>query len=146
MNTEQNKTIVERYYGELNRGNLSVVEDLIDAEYVAHDPNLPAELREGIKNATLALERSRTAVPDQHIELDDVIAEGDLVAFRMKFYGHLDDEDILSTHRRAISVTGMGMMRIENGKIAEGWFNFDHYGLLQQLGALPVATRDPDAL
>ena len=146
MNIERNKAIVERYYGELNRGNLSVIDELIAEDYVAHDPNLPPELREGIRNVYLTVERSRTALPDQHIELDDVIAEGDLVAFRMKVYGHLDDESVLTPSRREISITGMGMVRIEGTRIAEGWFNFDHYGLLQQLGAVPPSSRDPDAM
>lgn len=146
MDIERNKAIVERYYGELNRGNLSIIDELIDDDYVAHDPNLPPEMREGIRNVTLTVERSRTAIPDQRIELDDVIAEGDLVAFRLKLYGHLDDESILAPGRREISITGMGMVRIDGSKIAEGWFNFDHYALLQQLGALPADTRDPDYL
>ncbi|MEZ4570446.1 MAG: ester cyclase [Thermomicrobiales bacterium] len=82
---------------------------------------------------------------DQRIDLDDVIAERDLVAFRLKFYGHLGAEwNAEHLDSREVAFTGMGMVRIENGLIAEGWFNFDHYGLLQQLGALPKDNRDPD--
>ncbi|MEZ4570447.1 MAG: nuclear transport factor 2 family protein [Thermomicrobiales bacterium] len=47
MPTEQNKAIVERYYGELNRGNLSIVDELIDEDFVAHDPNLPRTCARG---------------------------------------------------------------------------------------------------
>jgi predicted ester cyclase len=145
MDTERNKAIVERYYGELNRGNLSVIEELLKADYVAHDPNLPAEQREGVDNVILAVERSRAAMPDQRIELDDVIAERDLVAFRIKLYGRLEDVGDTLDDGREIAITGMGMLRIAGAQIAEGWFNFDHYSLLQQLGALPADTRDPDA-
>src|SRR5919106_109691 len=92
MNLERNKAIVERYYGELNRGNLAIVDELIDPDYVAHDPNLPADLREGIRNLKRVIERSRIGFPDQRIEMDDIIAEGDRVACRLKFYGHLASE------------------------------------------------------
>lgn len=147
MSAEHNKAIIERYYGELNRGNLSIVDELIDEDFIAHDPNLPPNLREGIANLKLTIERSRTTFPDQRIELDDVIAEDDLVAFRMKFYGHLGMEwNVENPNAREVSFTGMGMVRIDDEKIVEGWFNFDHYGLLQQLGALPPDVRDPDAL
>lgn len=137
---EHNKALVERYYGELNRGNLSIIDELIAEDYVAHDPNLPADLQEGIENVHLTVARSRAAMPDQHIEIDDLVAERDLVAFRIKVYGHLDDDGV-SSDEREISFTGMGMMRIKGNQIAEGWFNFDHYSLLQQLGALPADTR-----
>jgi predicted ester cyclase len=146
MNLERNKAIVERYYGELNRGNLSVVDELIDTDFVAHDPNLPTELREGRDNLKRAIERSRIAFPDQRMEMDDIIAEGDLVACRLKFYAHLaSDWDGDTDDSREVAYTGMGMYRIANDRIAEAWLNFDHYTFLQQLGALPADTRDPDA-
>jgi len=145
MDPEQNKTIVERYYGELNRGNLSIIDELIDEDFMAHDPNLPDDLREGISSLKLTVERSRSAIRDQRIDLDDVIAEQDRVAFRIKVFGYLDRTwDSADADGREISFTGMGMVRIVDGKIVEGWYNFDHYGLLQQLGALPPTGRDPD--
>ncbi len=147
MDIERNKTIVEHYYGELNRGNVTVVDDLFDRDYVAHDPSLPSEMREGRDKLKSMIERSRAAFPDQRFELDDVTAEEDRVAFRVKFVGHLAGEwDGLDHDGRQISYTGMGMFRIEDGKISEGWFNFDHHRFLRQLGALPPETRDPDAM
>lgn len=144
---ERNKAVVERYFGELNRGNLAVIDEVIDERYVAHDPSLPLEMREGIDNLKQMIERSRTAFPDQRIELDDVIAEGDLVACRIKFFGHLAGEwDGLTYDGREISFTGMAMFRVEHGKIVEAWYNYDHYGFMRQLGALPPETRDPDKL
>ncbi|CAN5618307.1 hypothetical protein BH23CHL2_BH23CHL2_24900 [soil metagenome] len=145
MAPERNKALVERYYGELNRGNLSIIDELIDKEFVAHDPNLPDDLREGIDGLKQTIERSRAAIRDQRIDLDDVIAEQDLVAFRIKVFGYLDrDWDSDYAGGQEIAFTGMGMVRIADGQIVEGWYNFDHYGLLQQLGALPASNRDPD--
>jgi steroid delta-isomerase-like uncharacterized protein len=145
MNLERNKAIVERYYGELNRGNTAIVDELIDPNFIAHDPSLPEELREGIASLKRVIERSRTAFPDQRIEMDDIIAESDRVACRLKFYGHLASEwDGAEGDGREISFTGMGMYRIESDRIAEAWFNFDQHGFMRQLGALPTDTRDPD--
>jgi steroid delta-isomerase-like uncharacterized protein len=142
---ERNKAIVERYYGELNRGNLAVVDELIEETYIAHDPSLPADMREGIDKLKIMIERTRAAFPDQRIELDDMIGEGDRVACRLKFVGHLVGEwDGHPYDGREVSFTGMGMYRIADGKIAEGWFNFDQHGFMRQLGALPSDTRDPD--
>jgi predicted ester cyclase len=37
-----------------------------------------------------------------------------------------------------IRVTGNSLIRIENGKIAEGWDEFDLFGMLMQIEALPA--------
>jgi hypothetical protein len=45
MSSEQNKTIVRRLLEEPWTGNLKVVDELIDRNYVGHDPSLPEPLR-----------------------------------------------------------------------------------------------------
>jgi len=45
MSSEQNKTIVRRLLEEPWKGNLKVVDELIDRNYVGHDPSLPEPLR-----------------------------------------------------------------------------------------------------
>ena len=144
---ERNKAIVERYFGELNRGNLAVIDEVIDEHYIAHDPSLPHDMREGVDMLKAMIQRTRVAFPDQRIDLDDVIGEGDRVACRIKFFGHLAGEwDGLVYDGREVSFTGMAMFRISGRKIVEAWYNFDHYGFMRQLGALPPETRDPDDL
>ncbi len=77
----------------------------------------------------------RTAFRDLQVTVEDQIAEGDKVATRWTARG---------THRGAFqgitqrvpatgkqwTVTGMALIRIANGKMVEGWTNFDALGLL----------------
>jgi len=44
---------------------------------------------------------------------------------------------------RWISVEGIRIDRIEDGKIAESWMQLDTMGLLEQIGALPKLRREP---
>ncbi len=39
---------------------------------------------------------------------------------------------------KQVITSGISILRVANGKIAEQWDNFDNLGMLQQLGALPA--------
>jgi steroid delta-isomerase-like uncharacterized protein len=81
----------------------------------------------------------RTAFPDWVETVDEVIAEGDKVVIRVTGRGTHEGEfqGIPPTGRQVIA-TGVGIGRIENGRIAEAWAAYDALGLMQQLGAVPA--------
>jgi predicted ester cyclase len=81
----------------------------------------------------------RSAYPDTHIELGEVIAEGDLVAGAWTATGtHKGDLMGIAPTGRSITVTGIGIDRISGGQIVESWANYDALGMLVQLGAIPA--------
>jgi hypothetical protein len=65
MSSEQNKTIVRRLLEEPWKGNLKVVDELIDRNYVGHDPSTPEPLRgpDGFKETSRPIAR-RTRMPE----------------------------------------------------------------------------------
>ena len=71
-----------------------------------------------------------------------MIAEGDLVAIRWTPRGTHEGElfGIAPTGKQA-TVSGITIDRYENGLIIESWTNWDTLGLLQQIGAIPVALQ-----
>ena len=73
--------------------------------------------------------------PDFRFEIDEMVAEGDLVAVRLTLSGTQQDQwqDIPATGKQII-VTAMIFLRFENGKIVEIWEDFDEYGMRRQLG------------
>jgi steroid delta-isomerase-like uncharacterized protein len=81
----------------------------------------------------------RAAFPDLKITVEDQIAEGDKVVTRWTAEGtHDGDLPGLPASGRSSTVTGIGIDRIEGGKIVEAWGNWDTLGMLQQLGAIPA--------
>ncbi len=43
---------------------------------------------------------------------------------------------------KKVTLTGIEIHRIENGRIAESWTNWDQYGLMQQIGVItPVRKK-----
>ena len=135
------KAILRRFVDEVwNGGNLDAIEQFIAPSYVRHDPGLPMELRgpEGVRQVVTMY---RTAFPDLHLELENVLVEGDRLALRLTGSGTQRGPlpGIPPTGRKG-SVWAMEIHRFENGKIVEQWVLIDNLTLLQQLGAIPAPS------
>jgi steroid delta-isomerase-like uncharacterized protein len=139
MSTEQNKSIVRRWIEEgWNKGNLGMADHLYAADVVQHDPGSPAPVndRAALKQYVSAF---LTALPDLHFAIDELIAEGDKVLWRFTSRGTQTGPLMnIPPSGKTCVVTGMALFRLSDGKIAEVWVNYDLFGLLQQLGVIPV--------
>ena len=139
---EQNKAVVRRVIEEVwNGGNLAVVDEVVAAGYVGHDPGFPQPIRgpEGFKQWVMT---ARTAFPDFRIAVEDLLAEGDRVAGRITMRGtHHGPLAGLPPTGQAVEFSGMFVRRLEGGQFVQGWDTADLLGLLQQLGAIPAPGR-----
>ena len=137
MSTEENKALARRVIEEMfNKGNLDVADELIAPDYVDHDPAMPEDVRgpEGFKEYVSAY---RSAFSDLHVEIEDQLAEGDLVATRWTGTGTHDGElaGIPPTGNR-VTLPGMEIVRISDGKLVEGWEGYDSMTMMRQLGVV----------
>ncbi|PYE53895.1 ester cyclase [Deinococcus yavapaiensis] len=140
QSAERNKQVVRRHFEEvLNAGRLEVVDELYAPTYVLDAPvrtdgSADATLtrgREGLKNRVAMF---RAGFPDIHFTLDDVMAEGDLVAVRYTFAGTHDGSfGGLAATGRSIRVPGILMARLKDGLIEEAWSGFDGGGMMAEL-------------
>ena len=142
MSTEENKATTRHFFEEVfNRGNLLVVDELVSSNHVFHDPDFPEPIRgpEGFKQYVLLF---RTAFPDFHLTLEDLIAEGEKVTVRFTSTGTQQGElfGIAPTGKRS-TVTGIVINHFVNGKYAQSWSNYDALGMLQQLGVIPATGQ-----
>jgi steroid delta-isomerase-like uncharacterized protein len=141
MSVEQNKETFRRWIEEgWNRGDLSVVDQLYAPAYVSHSfPPGFAPDREGLKQFVTAF---RTAFPDLHFTLDDVVGEGEKVIARFTGTGtHREAFMGIAATGKPIRVGGFLQARFEGGKWAEDWVSWDQLGMLQQLGVVPAAGQ-----
>ncbi|HEX4486956.1 MAG TPA: ester cyclase [Terriglobales bacterium] len=74
--------------------------------------------------------------PDMHVDIEDVIEQDDKVAARWTatMTHKADFLGIPATYKTA-KITGISFQRMKDGKIVEGWDNWDQLGLLVQIGA-----------
>ena len=135
--SEENKAIARGVFEAWEAGDLDRLDDLVAPEVVDHDPYNPhgSEGLEGLKK-TIAMYRE--AFPDLQYTIEDQIAEGDMVVTRWTGTGTHEGElmGAAPTGKKA-SVTGIGIDRIENGKIVEAWGNWDTLRLMQNIGLIP---------
>jgi steroid delta-isomerase-like uncharacterized protein len=141
MSTDANKAIVVQLYDEVfNKGNLELAEKLVAEGAIEHDPNgLPVP--SGPAGVTTVVTMLRTAFPDCHQTIEDLVAEGDRVAARLSFQGtHQGTFLGAAPTGKRISITMMHLYRFAGGKVAEVWANRDDVGVMRQLGLLPAPS------
>jgi steroid delta-isomerase-like uncharacterized protein len=133
MTTEVVKSVVRRFIGEVwNSGNLDAADDLIDASYeVPGVGRGPEAVRQNI--ATF-----RAAFPDLEWVIEELIAEGDRVAVRLRLRGtHLGEFRGIAVTGRAVTMREMAFWQVRDGKLTDPVFQADGLGLRVQLGAIP---------
>ncbi len=127
-------SVANRFFEEVwNAANLDLVDELFDVDYVGHPSpaEQPTHGPEGVKQYVANI---RKAFPDLTMTVDDQICAGDKVVTRWTARGTHQGE-LMGLDATGVSgaVTGITIQRFRDGKVLEGWTNWDLFGLLQQL-------------
>lgn len=79
--------------------------------------------------------------PNYSGQIEDIVAEGDLVAIRARFQGtHRNEFMGVPPTGKDVTIDAMVFYRMQDGKIVDFWMNADMAGLMQQLGSAPAAV------
>ena len=140
MLSETNKTVSRRLFEEVwNKGNLAVLNEIIANDHVNSGPGTLPGLPTGPEGAKQFVMIYRNAFPDTHFTTDEQIAEGDKVVTRWTAHGTHQGELLgIPATDKSSTVTGISVDRIVDGKIVESWGIFDQFGMMQQLGVIPM--------
>ena len=145
MSVEENKELVRRAWEEVfNRGDLDAVERYYAPGWVMHDapPNAGANL----KSLKEVLGTIRGGFPDVRARIELMLAEGDLVAYRVTSEGkHSREYFGLAPTGKRVTLRQMNIDRIRDGKIVESWSEGTgqgfHYQLTGKAPPVPAAAR-----
>ena len=126
-----------RIFEELwNRRNPAIIDELMAPDYVHHDVLSPEAF--GLDGYKQFADRYLSAFPDLKMTIDDEVVAGDRIVTRWTATGtHDGDLPGLPRTGKKVSVTGITIARLSNGKFLESWNNWDALGMLRQLGAMP---------
>jgi len=136
--SEVNKSVVRRLFEDVwNKGSMPVADELFAPTYAHHDSSTP-DVGRGPESEKKRATLYRTAFPDVRFTIEDLIAEGETVTARWSCRGtHKGDLNGIAATGKQFSITGVSNARFTNGKMVEGWVNWDALGLMQQLGVVP---------
>jgi len=136
--TESNKTVVTDFIdGLFSKGDLSAVDTYLAEDFINHDPSFgtPPD-REGLR-ATGAF--IRAAFLDWRSELHQFVAEDDLVVERFTAAGtHQGEVMGVAPTGATVSLPGINIWRLRDGRIVERWGLLDELSFLKQLGVVPA--------
>ena len=134
---EENKATARRIIEEVwNKGNVAVAGELMTTSNVFHGP-IGMEFK-GLESLKSTVTMYRTAFPDVHMTIEDMVAEGDKVAYRYTMRGtHKGELMGIAPTGKQVTFTVIVISRFEGGKEAEVWASEDLLGMMQQLGAIP---------
>jgi steroid delta-isomerase-like uncharacterized protein len=145
MSTE-NKTIVRRLYEEVwNERKLEVVDELISKSHALQDP-IASGSQVGPKSYKRRVVELTTAFPDLRFTIEDTIVEGEKLVVCWTISGTHQGEYVgIPATGRKISLEGITIHHIRNGKILDSYARWDVLGLMRQLGAIPSQGRMKEA-
>jgi steroid delta-isomerase-like uncharacterized protein len=136
--SEANKNAVRRLFEEVwNKGSMPVADELFAPNYAHHDSST-ADVGRGPESEKKRATLYRAAFPDVRLTIEDIIAEGETVTARWSCRGsHKGDLNGIAPTGKQFTISGVSIARFANGKMVEGWVNWDALGLMQQLGVVP---------
>ncbi len=131
---EQNKALVTRYVEAWNTGDFEAFKEVLAPDYAYYLPSRstkPMSLEETIEMFKML----QKAFPDISWSMEELIASEDKVIIRFIEKGtHVGEFMGIPATGNKYETSGIGIIRIENGKIVEMRDEFDMLGLYQQLG------------
>jgi predicted ester cyclase len=137
---EANKALVRNYYAIVNTSDLKGYEDLLSPDYLRHVSD-NAALLNGDANKKRML-GFHAVFPDFLLTIEEIVAEGDLVAAHCVFTGTQEAPFLgIPPTNIQIKIWSVEVFRIENGKIVEMWGGPDVFNGLQQMGAVISAGQ-----
>jgi steroid delta-isomerase-like uncharacterized protein len=135
--SHSNEVTMRRYIEEVvNNGNLSLLDEIIHPDYVFRSP---AQELHGLDNLRSLFSTYRSAFPDLHVEIEELVAGGDKAVIRFNLSGtHEGDLMGIEATGKPVKINGMTLSRFDNGRVIDEWELLDQFDLYQQLGLVSV--------
>jgi steroid delta-isomerase-like uncharacterized protein len=141
MSLASNKVLIERYYDKLwNLWDLGIVEEIVAPDVRFHGSlGVAVEGAEGFRRYVQLV---RDAFPDFHNTIEDLVAENDRVAARLRYTGtHSGPLFGVAPTGKQIEYAGLALFHIKNGRIVSGFVLGDLNGLMRQLGLDTITAQ-----
>ncbi|MDB5173671.1 MAG: ester cyclase [Phycisphaerales bacterium] len=125
-----------------NRRDDSTMARLASPTLLIHGLGEDGRPARGLDQFTAFRRTFLSAFPDLHLDVEDVLVDGDQTAVRLTFAGtHTGDGIGIAPTGRAITSTAIAIARWHDGRIVESWNEFDAAGMIRQLQSPQAKLR-----
>lgn len=120
-----------------NGRKLDRLGEFFKADYVEHNQTV-ASFGKGVAGYKAFLGHLFTAFPDDKVQIDQIVGDGEWVAYRATESGtHKAAFLKIPATQKHATWTEIQFFRIKDGKIVEHWVDVDLFSWFQQLGVIP---------
>jgi steroid delta-isomerase-like uncharacterized protein len=136
-----NAALARRWFEEVwNQNRQQTIHELGSPDVILHGLGEDGRPRVGLDHFKDFFRLFRESLSDIRVTVHDVIAQGDQTATRLTLEGiHAGHGFGIPSTGRAVKITGIVWVRWQDGKVAEGWNEFDAAGLMKQIAGPAVA-------
>jgi len=128
------RALLDTYAEARNTNNLALLDSIMDSGLVMFDPTFTGPL-EGLDVVKQFYVGTHAAFPDFHLEFDRVRVAGDVIVSEWTISGTQEGPlGEFPPTGRAITVSGVALSRVRNGRIVEDRVYLDRLTLMEQLG------------
>ena len=130
--TEDERDLGRRWFEEVwNRGRRDAITEMLAPDGVLHEGGLDSVGPEGFYPF---FDRMHAAMDEIQATVHDTIAQGDRICVRWSFKAKHSGPGLgVPATGRTIQVTGISIIRVADGKVVEGWQNWDMLGMMEQI-------------
>jgi predicted ester cyclase len=141
----EHRELFTRWFEEIwNKKNYDIAYELVHPDFTAHGAG-GQDIKQGPDGVIGMIKAWHAAMPDGKMTVDDIITEGDMSTIRMTWRAtHSGPFGDVPASGKPIEVTSIGIDRVIDGKITEGWGELNLLGMLMQMGAIPAPPPPPD--
>jgi steroid delta-isomerase-like uncharacterized protein len=141
---QEHSALIRRWFEEVwNKGRMEAIEEMTSPDVIGHG-QAQHDTDVGLDEFRNFAAGLRAAFPDMKVVIDQTLEQGDKVVARWtSTMTHTGEFLGFAASGKKATITGTSIQRIVDGKIVEGWDNWDQLGLLVQIGAVPAAHFVP---
>jgi len=142
---EANKDLVRRFTEALNTANWDVLDELVTEDFTRHSQATAGPQVNSREEFIQLQESFLVSMPDQRVTIQKLIAEGDEVAALATYSGtQTGPMGEFPPTGKPVESTFLSIFRIDSGRIAELWVEWDNIAMLSQLGLFPPSPPPSD--
>jgi predicted ester cyclase len=137
-------SILQQFLRAVDTGKSSALDGHLAASYNDHNPPPFASKAPGLVGVKETYDIALGIFADFKHVVEDTFTEGDRIVSRIVGSGrHVGPLLGISPTQKQVTMSGLAIHRVANGKLVEHWGQIDGIGLLAQVGAVPAPPAPP---